>query len=148
MVQGMGVPCPTVMTILCIIDIVAGSVLYLTCAAALYRLSLNSAGIPVLMEWGAEFLLIFLKLGESMAIAQSARILASYYGHYKPWKESKEEFHVDMLMKNAALMGQCLLTVGFEVPEIGKDGTPLGLGGRLGKFGDVTGDIYGLSTEM
>ena len=34
MVQGMGVPCPTVMTILCIIDIVLGSVLYLTCAAA------------------------------------------------------------------------------------------------------------------
>ena len=46
------------------------------------------------MEWGAEFLLIFLKLGKCKAIAESARILASYYGHYKPWKESKEEFHM------------------------------------------------------
>lgn len=25
----------------------------------------------------------------------------------------------EMLLKNAAIIGQCLLTIGFEVPEIG-----------------------------
>ncbi|CAK9017061.1 unnamed protein product [Durusdinium trenchii] len=118
MVEGMGVPCPTVSTIACILDIFLGSILYLT-------------GVPVLMEWGAEFLLIFL-------------LLASYYGHFKPWMQTKEEFHTEMLLKNLALMGQCFLTIGFEVPEIGKDGTPLGLNGALGEFGEVCGKIYGV----
>eukprot|EP00913_Durusdinium_trenchii_P015707 g14760.t1 len=108
MVEGMGVPCPTVSTIACILDIFLGSILYLT-------------GVPVLMEWGAEFLLIFLTLGERGA----------------NWENL-------MLLKNLALMGQCFLTIGFEVPEIGKDGTPLGLNGALGEFGEVCGKIYGV----
>ena len=96
----------------------------------------------------------------------------------------------EMLLKNAAIIGQCLLTIGFEVPEIGffaardqfcdvlhcsvcpkpkrlvalrflevcesqavtnhelqhrelrKDGTPLGLNGALGSFGEFIGKIY------
>jgi len=115
-VEGFGLPCPTFMTIGAILDLIAGCVCYLT-------------GIPVLMEWGAEFILIFM-------------ILASYVGHFKPWRETKEEFHMEMLLKNAAIIGQCLLTIGFEVPEIGKDGTPLGLNGALGSFGEFIGKIY------
>ena len=115
-VESFGLPCPTFMTIGAILDLIAGCVCYLT-------------GVPVLMEWGAEFLLIFM-------------LLASYVGHYKPWRETKEDFHLEMLLKNVAIMGQCLLTIGFEVPEIGKDGTPLGLNGALGIYGEKIGEIY------
>eukprot|EP00438_Fugacium_kawagutii_P019955 Skav226918 [mRNA] locus=scaffold1147:84042:89594:+ [translate_table: standard] len=74
-------------------------------------LQLLTSGIPVLMEWGAEFILTFM-------------ILASYWGHFKPWISTKEEFH-----KATQL-------------QIGKDGTPLGLNGALGSFGVFIGKIY------
>ena len=52
--------------------------------------------------------------------------------------------HFIMVLKNIGLCGHCLLTIGFEVPEIGKDGTPLGLHGALGSLGVFFGKIYAL----
>lgn len=112
-VRGFGLPCPMFVTIGAMLDAIVGCVCYLT-------------GVPVLMEWGAEFLFLFV-------------MLVSYFGHFKPWRETKEEFHLEMLLKNVAIMGQCLLTIGFEVPEIGKDGVPLGLNGSVG---ESLGKIY------
>ncbi|CAJ1362343.1 unnamed protein product [Effrenium voratum] len=116
MMEGFGLPFPKFMTFGCMFCIIAGSVCYLT-------------GVPVLMEWGAEFLFIFM-------------VIATYYGHYKPFKEKRDEFNLQMVLKNLAIIGVTLMTIGFEVPEIGKDGTPLGLNGALGPLGEFFGEIY------
>jgi len=116
MMEAFGLPCPAFMALGGLFSLLAGSFCYLT-------------GIPVLMEWGAEFLLMFL-------------IASTYFGHYKPWKQSKDMSHFIMILKNIGLSGHCLLTIGFEVPEIGKDGTPLGLHGALGSVGVFIGKIY------
>ena len=44
---------------------------------------------------------------------------------------SRRERKKEMLLKNAAIMGQCLLTIGFEVPEIGSFVQNLKSGNRL-----------------
>ena len=70
------------------------------------------------------------------------RLASTYLGHYKPWKQSKDMSQYNHILKNIGLCGHCLLTIGFEVPEIGKDGTPLGLHGALGATGVFLGKIY------
>ena len=76
--------------------------------------------------------------------ALDVRIASTYFGHYKPWKQSKDMNNFIMIMKNVGISGHCLLTIGFEVPEIGKDGTPLGLHRALGSVGNFIGKIYAL----
>ena len=157
------------------------------------------------MEWGAEFILIFMPLGckwQEMVLVSGShlRILASYYGHFKPWLKDKDEFHTaswpqheiftcgisgsedqksgdadeelgdhgTMLAHHRLwssrnwLLGLCkafavlvlhfrsgllqfFLGMGSQPVSLGfpgKDGTPLGLNGALGSFGELIGKIY------
>eukprot|EP00933_Yihiella_yeosuensis_P051871 TRINITY_DN49854_c0_g1_i1.p1 TRINITY_DN49854_c0_g1~~TRINITY_DN49854_c0_g1_i1.p1 ORF type:complete len:226 (-),score=33.24 TRINITY_DN49854_c0_g1_i1:87-743(-) len=96
MVRGLGVPCPTFAAGCGILFMLLGSILMLT-------------GKPVLMEWGAEFLGMFL-------------IMATCFGHVKPWIQAgaaSGDVHFLMIMKNISLFGTCLLIIGYEIPKIG-----------------------------
>eukprot|EP00931_Biecheleriopsis_adriatica_P006081 TRINITY_DN107539_c0_g1_i1.p1 TRINITY_DN107539_c0_g1~~TRINITY_DN107539_c0_g1_i1.p1 ORF type:complete len:214 (+),score=32.77 TRINITY_DN107539_c0_g1_i1:53-694(+) len=95
MMKSFGLPCPVVWALGSLSCTYAGSILLLT-------------GKPVLMEWGAELLVMFL-------------IPATYFAHYKPMKQGgdKAAMHWLMCLKNFSLMGTCIMIIGYEIPMIG-----------------------------
>eukprot|EP00441_Pelagodinium_beii_P020862 CAMPEP_0197660138 /NCGR_PEP_ID=MMETSP1338-20131121/50668_1 /TAXON_ID=43686 ORGANISM="Pelagodinium beii, Strain RCC1491" /NCGR_SAMPLE_ID=MMETSP1338 /ASSEMBLY_ACC=CAM_ASM_000754 /LENGTH=191 /DNA_ID=CAMNT_0043237427 /DNA_START=49 /DNA_END=621 /DNA_ORIENTATION=- len=79
MMKSFGLPCPVAWALGGLSCTYAGSILLLT-------------GKPVLMEWGAELLCMFL-------------MLATYFGHYKPMKQGGDGafMHFLMCLKNVSL---------------------------------------------
>jgi len=106
--------CPKCMAVGCLFFLLAGSILLLT-------------GVPVFLPF------------------------STYFGHIKPWLKKidgsqkqvdEQQKHALHIMINISLFGVCLMIIGYDVPAIGNDTSPLGLHGALGPVGNVIGKIY------
>ncbi|CAE7038490.1 hypothetical protein AK812_SmicGene13921 [Symbiodinium microadriaticum] len=93
MMERFHLPCPRVMA--------AGGLLFMSAGSAFYL-----TGIPIWMLLGTVLLLMFL-------------IASTFFGHYKPWKQSNDLNHFFMMLKNIGMCGHCLATAGFELSQTG-----------------------------